>query len=1789
MATDKSDVDVLTSVLSAMTVRHHDDNLVTQRPAATLKEILEKIRANKDQIRELDLKDMAAKKRKLRSPGGDLVGRVFQLNRTVLRLLLPGHEIEDVGAKSMGNMLRTNNTLQHLDLRGNEITAEGARAISDALYGHESLEHLGLSSNKLGDEGAKAVAQMLPYNISLKYLGLANNGIGEEGGKALLEAVLQNRSLVMVQLVKNDIPRETLDKIRSALVVNKLMQKKAQRDEEKEQKKYEETEKELARMREEALSNHNEEDSSSDEDEDDESLKLDIGSDGAGRGWKPLMSLEEMKEGMFQSIRDNGTVELIRVRASAASDLGWMMLTHFLYRHNFEDNSSRNCSSVPGMTIEMKRTTLVELIKIQRALPDEKLVHGLVANIWQARDWKTHLLYLYQRSEVHETKWTALRSWRYLVYSWRCVALVRLTIPCLRRVENSYLVECAAQKLEPQKSLEERMVQYQREYDEICDKRLQEEMERYRSTEVALVRAEERKRFNREVDNLRASLLQEYRSKQERLQEQERELELAFVARRTELETSLFETRQSLFKDMERLRVKEAELQVKVKAISATLPAKLSAFSCGKKAYRQQALADIQTKQDELADRERTLTTETGTLKTLKTQVVALQQEVGALEAALSKSGDEVRIASSSALQLDKDRQRLEERVADLEIQLGEQKNSLVDVNAANARFAADTSLVTTAIVAERKKFMQVMDEERERSQWKENELLAKLREMQSRLAESEALAEKYQSQYEDEKLHVESLRHDVSSLNSLLTQAQATINAKHGARERCERTFMMKMMEMMANFQDRGDNTQQARAAPHMSVHQNSAPQPATTLPVFQPRDEDQEETKRLKEDQARIERELTEQREYEKKKQTQKEEQERELAEQHREFEEKLACLRRERIEEEERMEELRKRKQVEEEAKLQEDLARQRAAVHEAAELQQKLVEQRLTDEKQRLQEEQAYTERIIAEEQKFNEEIEAKRQQQLEDELAVREIQEREAEEERVRQEHKAQEEQERIRLEQQQAVAHQTALRKQEEDRQRDEELRLAEEERKRKEAGHANTETVEEEASWQESSVEDDDADSNHSEEKSGSVVDEITVEIRPVGNAEEHTTNDVHSDSEEAAEESVASASSHGSAQGDIASDIPTTTQDPPAKTPEEEDQERQKAAEEAKKKEDENVIDVYRQRVLARKAAEKQRQLELEAESERKAKEEEERQRAQLLEDASESDQELELSGGSFAESSGDSSSVTDDGDRVRSSLRSSREADDFNYREERSRGSFRENDRPPRRSISREESQRPYEARATRTPEFDRSSLSSGRSTIGGSTLNTDFTSIGSSRDRYRGDSSVAAYISDQDSRQDNQREVDDFIHRDHSGASRWDEPRRSGIRSHDRPQRVRAADSSSYSRARTSLRYGQSDNYAESILSNDKVDSIRGAESPVAASVKTSRNEDNGYTRTAPEIKSSSLTSSFENQDEQHLSRTNSETSIPPASPHSDDAQRTRDRYPKLSIPSPVPTDRSSDRRRRPSSPSSSDSMKCTVTSRGFSTMAKHPNPSQRPAQPAMSDLRENLYAFRKQMREVFIRVEDMVDLADLRQHFSRLAKDFQRSEMSADEWSVPKTERRTRLPVSETSSRLKQAPHTASSRSSDDESNSVKDSEHPEDVGSERLSVTSENNDEASNMEHSPSIRHASQDSSDDDIPTVPNSASTNLSQLQSRWRKNSSAGSESIAMSDISAPLRWFVNPCLTFLATSTCHLTFTDLIDFDKRMEQIRCSLNAIANGKKRYSTIATFPALRRHRKNSR
>ncbi|KAG7394657.1 hypothetical protein PHYBOEH_004855 [Phytophthora boehmeriae] len=797
---------------------------------------------------------------------------------------------------------------------------------------------------------------------------------------------------------------------------------------------------------------------------------------------------------------------------------------------------------------------------------------------------------------------------------------------------------------------------------------------------------------------------------------------------------------------MERLRVKEAELQVKVESDFRHFSTETQRFQLWEESVRtqeanlesivaqamrekerawqlerQQALQDIQTKQDELLDRERSLTTEFGTLKALKTQVTALQQEVAALEATLSKSGDNLRIAQNSVLQLEKDKQQLLEKVADLEVKTTKQSDLLGNADASNARLIAEKGtakeelsrfrqkhaelkdqikLLTAevkslhqqlldlkleeanAIVAERKKFMKLMDEERDQAQWKENEFLMKMREMQSRLAEREALAEKYQSQYDDEKVHVESLRHDVASLNSLLSQAQATINAKHAAPRDLasfrqqrgvtsndsygfnyaperqtqggnERTFMMKMMEMMANIQDvrgRSEGEEPDRSAiATPSIQKTRGVRPAVIAATTErPSDHDQEETKRLKEEQDRIEHELLEQREYERKEQARREEQEREIAEQHRQVEDKLTRMRQERAEEEERAEEQRKRRAAEEEARLQEDLARKRAALQEATEMHNKLAEQRLADDQRRLQEEQAFKERQLAEELKFNEEIEAKRrQQQLEDQNTARQKREKEAAEEEQRQQRIANEKQQRLGLEKAQEEGLQAARKKQEE------EDRLREEERKQNEAENEERKVNEaaaqdkEQEEWHESSVEEQSTDLSQEESKSDTVGDEPFATSASLTGSPVQNVENEKSESEEMVHEDLGvvvelpSPETIGgpglTAENAASPSLPEV----PAKTPEEMEEERRIAAEEAKKKEDEAVMDVYRQRVLARKAAEKQRQLEQEAAAEAERKEEEERQRLSQLNDTSESDHELELSGGSFAESSAASNS--------------------------------------------------------------------------------------------------------------------------------------------------------------------------------------------------------------------------------------------------------------------------------------------------------------------------------------------------------------------------------------------------------------------------------------------------------------------------------------------------------------------------------------------------------------------
>ncbi|KAG6614443.1 LisH dimerization motif [Phytophthora cinnamomi] len=74
-----------------------------------------------------------------------------------------------------------------------------------------------------------------------------------------------------------------------------------------------------------------------------------------------LMSLEELKEGMFQSIRDNGTVELIRAQLRRRFIEKLQHQRRLRDDQDDENNASRGNRSSPNSTL------------------DEKLAHGLVA------------------------------------------------------------------------------------------------------------------------------------------------------------------------------------------------------------------------------------------------------------------------------------------------------------------------------------------------------------------------------------------------------------------------------------------------------------------------------------------------------------------------------------------------------------------------------------------------------------------------------------------------------------------------------------------------------------------------------------------------------------------------------------------------------------------------------------------------------------------------------------------------------------------------------------------------------------------------------------------------------------------------------------------------------------------------------------------------------------------------------------------------------------------------------------------------------------------------------------------------------------------------------------------------------------------------------------------------------------------------------------------------------------------------------------------------------------------
>jgi len=144
----------------------------------------------------------------------------------------------------------------------------------------------------------------------------------------------------------------------------------------------------------------------------------------------------------------------------------------------------------------------------------------------------------------------------------------------LQYVTSRYTALMARESMAPQKSVEERMIRYQRDCDERAHEHIKSELKRFREIELEAMRVQERGMVRRELATQRDNLQREYQARIRRLAERERELDEMLSRQQAEVEAALFEERQKLlqrFHSMdEKSRQDARELELERKLLKQT-------------------------------------------------------------------------------------------------------------------------------------------------------------------------------------------------------------------------------------------------------------------------------------------------------------------------------------------------------------------------------------------------------------------------------------------------------------------------------------------------------------------------------------------------------------------------------------------------------------------------------------------------------------------------------------------------------------------------------------------------------------------------------------------------------------------------------------------------------------------------------------------------------------------------------------------------------------------------------------------------------------------------------------------------------------------------------------------------------------------------------------------------------------------------------------------------------------------------------------------------------------------
>ncbi|XP_056286256.1 leucine-rich repeat-containing protein 45 isoform X2 [Pseudoliparis swirei] len=133
-------------------------------------------------VKVLDLKG-----NNLRSTGAEVLGKLLARNKTLRRLVLEWNALGvwDEAFSLFCEGLSSNGALMHLDLRNNQINHHGAAELALALKRNTAVQALDLRWNNIGLLGGRTLLDALQKNSSIMQLEMAGNNIPSDTLKAL--------------------------------------------------------------------------------------------------------------------------------------------------------------------------------------------------------------------------------------------------------------------------------------------------------------------------------------------------------------------------------------------------------------------------------------------------------------------------------------------------------------------------------------------------------------------------------------------------------------------------------------------------------------------------------------------------------------------------------------------------------------------------------------------------------------------------------------------------------------------------------------------------------------------------------------------------------------------------------------------------------------------------------------------------------------------------------------------------------------------------------------------------------------------------------------------------------------------------------------------------------------------------------------------------------------------------------------------------------------------------------------------------------------------------------------------------------------------------------------------------------------------------------------------------------------------------------------------------------------------------------------------------------------------